>query len=489
MAEKRPIITLKRPEDYAPPEDDVRVDLHTYDLLLPCRRYEINYKVALLGNISPTLEFLLRLLKSVEGISEDDARGFFGYSRTEMEFVLNEGTTPGYVDRRESRLWLTTAGENLFSDSSDEPAIFAVERRSKEYGFDQLSLSPERPTPLGRLEMFLPDLSVDSPLGGGNPSKAVRERFRYFFRELGDREEKRSKRRQLYSIDNVVPSDRYQIPVRLKVYCQSSTPGIAEIDLSSWRPDQELADRPEVEKAVGEFVTRLSTNSSRETEAHQIMVDLAPEFFKDYRLARGGISMNRYWRYAVGHGGEVRVDRRTVPIVGSMTTKDNLERLFRVVDTGLRDAEPPPVIVSLPPQSKHWGATTLLRDANTLIKQKLVIEGEKGTRESEAICILTGRPAKYLQEAFDDVASIDTHELPPLLEIYLVPRVAVLALSHAPLGATVGLPAPVGFISFDSAVLKRCENLLVDKVFRYIDRDHLRTKLEQALAEQQEKAE
>ena len=309
MAEKRPIITLKRPEDYAPPEEDVRVDLHTYDLLLPCRRYEINYKVALLGNISPTLEFLLRLLKSVEGISEDDARGFFGYSRTEMEFVLNEGTTPGYVDRRESRLWLTTAGENLFSDSSDEPAIFAVERRSKEYGFDQLSLSPERPAPLGRLEMFLPDLSVDSPLGGGNPSKAVRERFGHFFRELGDREERRSKRRQLYSIDSVVPSDRYQIPVRIKVYCQSSSPGIAEIDLSSWRPDQELADRPEVEKAVGEFVARLSTNSSRETEAHQIMVDLAPEFFKDYRLARGGMSVNRYWRYAVGHGGEVRVDR------------------------------------------------------------------------------------------------------------------------------------------------------------------------------------
>ena len=131
----------------------------------------------------------------------------------------------------------------------------------------------------------------------------------------------------------------------------------------------------------------------------------------------------------------------------------------------------------------------MLRDANTLIKQKLVIEDEKGTRESEAVCISIGRPAKYLQEAFDDVASIDAHELPPMLELYLVPRVAVLALSHAPLGATVGLPAPVGFVSFDAAVLKRCENLLVDKVFRYIDRDHLRTKLEKAVAGQQEKAE
>jgi len=143
MVEKRPTLTLKPFIDVLSSDDDMRVDLYTFDLLLPCRRYEINYKIALLGNISPTLEFLLRLVRTVDGLEEDEARTFFGFSRTEMEYVISEATTPGYVDRIESRLWLTVAGDALFSEGGSQPAIFNVESRSKQFGFDQLSLSPE----------------------------------------------------------------------------------------------------------------------------------------------------------------------------------------------------------------------------------------------------------------------------------------------------------------------------------------------------------
>jgi len=478
MADKRKTLTLKPSTELFSPEEDIRVELHTYDLLLPCRRYEIGYKVALLGNISPTLEFLLRLLKSVDGIDEDEARAFFGYSRTEMEYVLAEATAPGYVDRRDGRLWLTTAGDHLFVEGGDEPAIFAVEKRRKEYGFDQLSLSPERPVALDRVEMYLPDLSVDSPFGGGNPSRAVGERFRYFFRELSDRQEKRSKRRNLYSIDSVVPSDRYQVSVRIKIYCQASSPNVPEIDLSSWRPDQELSDRPQVEKAVGEFVGSLETNSSRDAEVHEIFMGLAAEFFKEYSFSRGGLSVGRYWKYAVGHRGEIRVDRRTIPLAGSLTTKDNLERVLRIVDAGLRESAPPPIVVVVPPLIKHWGATSLLRDANLLVRQKLRVERKDEVREPEVICIMPGKHPKYLNETFDQVVGIDFHELPPGLEFLLIPGVAVVALFHAPLGTSMGVPAPFGFASFDADVVKRAGSLIVDKVVRFIERDHIRSRIE-----------
>src|SRR5262245_51950340 len=113
---KRPILRLKR-DELVPPEEDRQLEIAIYDLLLPCRRFEITYKVAVLGLATPTLEFLLRLVKAVPGISEDEALSFFGFSRRELEYVLDEATSPGYLERDEGRLWLTTAGDNLFSES------------------------------------------------------------------------------------------------------------------------------------------------------------------------------------------------------------------------------------------------------------------------------------------------------------------------------------------------------------------------------------
>jgi hypothetical protein len=49
--------------------------------------------------------------------------------------------------------------------------------------------------------------------------------------------------------------DRFDLhPVRLKVRAAASNPSIPEIDLDSWRPENEIQDRPEVEQAAGRFV-------------------------------------------------------------------------------------------------------------------------------------------------------------------------------------------------------------------------------------------
>jgi hypothetical protein len=85
----RPILRLKNRE-LVPAEEDRRVDLGEFHLLLPRRDYEVEYKVAELGKVSPTLEFLLRLVKAVPGISYQDTADFFGYSPREMRYVVDE---------------------------------------------------------------------------------------------------------------------------------------------------------------------------------------------------------------------------------------------------------------------------------------------------------------------------------------------------------------------------------------------------------------
>lgn len=99
----RPLLRLKGNE-LVPAEEDCRVEVGVYDVLLPCRKYDVSYKVAVLGKVSPSLEFLLRLIKAVPGLSEQSAATFFGFSRPEITYVLNEAIGPGFIERKEGRL-------------------------------------------------------------------------------------------------------------------------------------------------------------------------------------------------------------------------------------------------------------------------------------------------------------------------------------------------------------------------------------------------
>jgi hypothetical protein len=485
MDKKRPLLRLKR-DELVPADEDRRVEMSVYDLLLPCRRFEIAYKVAVLKQVSPTLEFLLRLIKAIPGIGEDEARQFFGFARGELEYVLGEAAAPGYIERDSGRLWLTGAGDSLFSQADEGPAIFAVEERRGSYGFDLLSYAPERPRGLDPVEMGLPDLALPPEAGAGSVSKKIPDRFRRFFRELGDRRDRdQVQRRDLYSIDNVTAGDRYQVPVRLRIYAQASNPSLGEIDLSAWRPDHELADRPQLEQAAGHFLDELQISADPQANpaAYQTLIDLAPDFFKEF-TTRNGLSVNRYWREAVSRAGDVRSDRRTIPMVGAMASQANIERLLRVVDYGQRDAQHPDVIISVAPQNRYWGATSLLREALNVLRRKLRTDAaDQEAAEPRAIGLIPGKAPRYLEHAFDQLDSLDEVELPHALELLLVPHISVCAIVHAPIGSVSGTAAPLGFASFDRSVVRRAHALLSERIINHMKDDAVRSSIEGAIAE------
>jgi hypothetical protein len=66
----RPI--LKLPSRSAESVDEQVIVLDSIDVLLPCRRFTVSFKVSERGSISPTSEFLLRLLHAADGILEAD---------------------------------------------------------------------------------------------------------------------------------------------------------------------------------------------------------------------------------------------------------------------------------------------------------------------------------------------------------------------------------------------------------------------------------
>jgi hypothetical protein len=70
-----------------------------------------------------------------------------------------------------------------------------------------------------------------------------------------------------------------------------------------------------------------------------------------------------------------------------------------------------------------------------------------------------------------------------------VPNIAVAVLVHAPIGAVTGLPAPLGFASFDSAVVARVQGLVVNTTARRVGDGSLRTEIEEGLVQLHQESE
>src|SRR5260370_1089962 len=126
MAVRKPPLPHLKSQGLVGPEDDRPIELAGDDVLLPSRMFQIDHKVAVLGRTSLRTEFLLRLVKAVPGISQEDAAAFFGFNLREASFVLAEAEAPGFVERRDGRLWLTVAGAGLFRAGRPDPANFPL---------------------------------------------------------------------------------------------------------------------------------------------------------------------------------------------------------------------------------------------------------------------------------------------------------------------------------------------------------------------------
>jgi hypothetical protein len=89
-----------------------------------------------------------------------------------------------------------------------------------------------------------------------------------------------------------------------------------------------------------------------------------------------------------------------------------------------------------------------------------------------------------MEKAFDVVATSDDRRFPGPLEILLVPQVTVAALVHAPIGSPRGFGVPLGFVSFDAAVLERAEQYVLDHFSAYVADDGLYRDITAALSAQ-----
>ncbi len=482
-AQPRPILSLS---GLLKTEEDKDLELASYDVLLPCRRFEVDHKVAVLGRVSLTAEFLLRLVKSADGIDETEAALFFGFSLRDMSFVLAEVEGLGYVERREGRLWITLSGMTLFLEGSEEPKIFEVEARRENVGFDLISLAYELPRGLDEFSRTLPELPLLQPERASAASSNIYSAFRRSYPEIVSRREKASlDKRSLYSIDHVSPGDRFSSSVKLTIKSTGLRPWAGVADLSERWNEVEQEDRPEVLDAVAAFVDDLSaTQRSGDQDGYEALISLAPEFLKDF-VRKSGLAVDQYYRETFNRVGEVRSNRQTIPFVGSLFTRDNVRKLTEAYSIALRSRSKPSTLLWLMPIVKYWGATRTLPE---LLRTMASRNGADitGDRPSTTVGLVSGWPEAHIKRAFGQVCKSDAPAFPQTLELLLLPGVLVAASVHAPIGSKTGLPVPLGYISFDPRVIERASDYLEQSLNRYVKDETLDRRIREDLARKTE---
>ncbi|OKO83268.1 hypothetical protein [Bradyrhizobium sp. NAS96.2] len=466
MSSSKPKLSL--PKGVRALDYDEPFDVAVFDLLLPCRTFEVKHKVTESGRVSMTAEFLLRLLRASDGFDETDFELFFGFDAAERSFVLREAEEAGYVEREDGKLWLTEVGRGLFKEGEDEPVIYEVEQRVVRAGFDLLSFAPAVMESFSKFDQWLPELKVAETARAAAAKDTVRDKFRRFYGEFSSRTRNNpQKRRFLYSVDHVEPGNRFSNVVRVVVKSTLRQPSTIEPDLSDWKVGYEIEDRGEVVDSCASFLTGLSRDRHPgDMSGLNLLSEVAPEFMASF--ARGGaLSPSLLLRRGVGSGSGTEASAApafTDAIAGSLFTNANFLKITDALKNAadLRKSRPSSCLWLLP-QTAAWGATRALPAILDRISDRLALPDPENKVEEppRTIAFVAGRPAKLVAEAFDLVISgHDVAGIPPGLEILLVPGLVAAICVHLPIEATRAFPTPVGLISFDDHVVERVRSVL-----------------------------
>ena len=470
MSSSRRVLSLSKPATGGRPEPiDIRVPVGIFDVQLPARQFVVKHKVAEVGDVSLTTEFLLRLLHSADGVSEEIAAKFFGFNANEVAYVLRDAETRAYISRSEGRIWLTDAGNALFKEG-DKPQIYDVVKKSERVGFDLLSLAPCDREPQSEFERSLPELAIRDPNLVANASRHVPESFRKFYGEISsrrDREAADQLKRSLYSVDDVVAGDRFSAVVPFVAMASVRRPSEPEALLEKWRAGHELVDRDRVVHGVAEFRESLRTvKPPEDANALDVLANIAPEYLREY-TNRSGFASLRYFKELAGRAGELRSNRPTVGIVGALYQPENIERIATAI--GYAKACAPKsddVFLWAVPKQSAWGASrSFLELLETLAKEGVDIDPTGTKLERTPILVDEGKPQWRLIKAVPTTyCRPSTGAIPSSLEILLIPRRVAAVVVHAPIGEGRGFPVPLGILSFDAAIVRRVHGYLTDQL-------------------------
>ncbi len=450
--------------------------VNTIDFLLPCRDYVIDFKVADTKQLSITLEYILRLIRVLGRLREEEIAEFFNYDRKELEFVLNEGSAHEYIEWKNGEVDLARAGRKLFDVGSNVPRSMELQTFSSRVGFDLLSFSFERKKYLSRFDSFLPELEVKDTEFISDGSSGVPEVFKknYFEIMVSDPRLKKEKK-GLYSVDKVATGDRYSVLVPVDIRHDNQCLGQPDFDLGKWKDEADLGSRQAVLESISSYLSTLCrSRNPRDQVSFQVfraliddVLDTSSENVVDEAFSAEVIYKNISEHLLKDDGNSVFFGSPFLPKIGT--------ELIGAIKDGMNQRKPKLNLSWLIPNTPAWGANQNFPSLLEGIYKELASEAETGNREKvfssnddeansrmNVEWFVSGKLEKQISVAFQQHAC-EGHELSisnNLVEIIVCSNAAVLIAIHVPPTRGSAMPTPLGVISSNRAVVEKALDYL-----------------------------
>jgi hypothetical protein len=446
--------------------DTANVDVNVIELRLPCRSFRINYKVAEAGEFSLTTEFLLRLLRLVDGLPETSVSEFFGFTNDETSFVIDFVESQGFARRMNGKVNLTEAGHRLFI-AGEEPALFEVNAKQERFEFDLVSFAPaDSFRVLDDFEFQLPELSLPDTASGNHMAPRVFDAFKKYFQEIrmkrgGTRLEKQS----LYTVDEVQAEQRFSSVVPVTLSVRVDEPEYPEASLVHWRSGTELEDRGAVVLSCANFAKEIKFGPHQlSRDAVEVLSNVAP--IQLMGLHKSGIlNAAGFFKAAVKQAGELRIDRPTVRVVGHLWTDANRLRFASAMRYAMtKSGGAPAMQFWLRPSVPHWGITKRVAEILAAVTRQFNEASEPTAISVRSVMAGDDRRHVPFKHVFNSVINMPPREFPSGLEMFLVPGHIAYVAVHTPIRSPEGYPVPLGVLSFDPEVVARAQASLA-KIF------------------------
>lgn len=452
--------------------DSAAVLVDALDVRLPCRTFRVRYKVAEAGQHTLTSEFLLRLLRVAGDLAEDVIAAFFGFDPAEVGFVIGEAEKRALVFRSGGRVHLTAAGIAAFEKGGGKPQLYEIHQVHGSVAFDTVTFAPAQAMRLEGFAKELLELPVLDESKLARASEAASAAFRRHFRDLQPGWRDAGARRELYTIDEIVPERRRDELVPFGLQVSAGAPGDPRPDLADWR-SQDLDSREGVLTSCAALLAGLKVDGPAAEEAFALLAELVPETAARFRR-KDTFDRRAFFKHAAGRVGDLQANRRTVAIVGTLWTPRNVERLSTARQVLARDDAPdgPSVLFWLRPPLPHWGSNCILpKFLGQFVKLMAPDSDDDATTAYARVGAGLTAPAPLRQRdrhLFDGFLTLAPKTAPPGLELFLFPQRLAAVLVHAPIGAEPGHPVAVGILSVEPQVLERVHGMVSDLLARNV---------------------
>ncbi len=376
----------------------MRERFNTVAVAIPAQLFNVRCHVSIDRQVPVMTDFAVRLLHLSGPLDVGVLREYFGLSASEVRDLLELLREEGLIGETNGRISLTSYAESRFAASSDGlPRFTKIAERQSRPVFELLTYTPLPKTLTGNYWDNSLELkwNADDPEAGKTRDRAEAAFHRHFLDiEQFELEDVNQRAYACYKVDEIRAGRPYSVP--LPVHFEVDAEGNVEFEI-----DAQLELLPESLRSKLRELTadRIAAIASRPDHLRTFIESFDDELLARYLLpsSSGGnqtalvkpdgriglrkdpaINFGRYVHDVhAQNNGEIYDGGRSRATLGALYMPKTQTRLLEDLRNALAtikrtpDAELPPAVFWVIPDSELWGRTSLVRELVTAVRAEL----------------------------------------------------------------------------------------------------------------------